>query len=220
MKYDAKEFKRYPEIMSKEQMRIACHISKRTALYLLQFNLIPHTFTGKKTRCYAIKKSDVIAFMNDREVNPEKYIAPKNWYKYGGEIVRPYKIRIQPPCAKDEKKLRRYYESKLAALPDVMDVAAAVDFTGYNRRTVCQWIRVGKLKALSLLQKYMIPKCYLIDWLCSDDYNNTNRNPAGISICFGRRRNGEIDADIFPCFLKKRHRGIIPLASVEKTPIL
>ena len=129
----------------------------------------------KKTRCYAIKKSDVIAFMNDREVNPEKYIAPKNWYKYGSEMVRPYKIRIHPPCAKDEKKLRRYYESKLAALPDVMDVAAAVDFTGYNRRTVCQWIRVGKLKALALLQKYMIPKCYLIDWLCSDDYNNTNR---------------------------------------------
>lgn len=156
-------------------MRIACHISKRTALYLLQFNLIPHTCTGKKTRCYAIKKSDVIAFMNDREVNPEKYIAPKNWYKYGSEMVRPYKIRIHPPCAKDEKKLRRYYESKLAALPDVMDVAAAVDFTGYNRRTVCQWIRVGKLKALALLQKYMIPKCYLIDWLCSDDYNNTNR---------------------------------------------
>ncbi len=31
MKYDAKEFKRYPEIMSKEQMRIACHISKRSA---------------------------------------------------------------------------------------------------------------------------------------------------------------------------------------------
>lgn len=33
MKYDAKEFKQYPEIMNKEQMRIACHISKRTALY-------------------------------------------------------------------------------------------------------------------------------------------------------------------------------------------
>lgn len=40
MKYDAKEFKKYPEIMNKEQMRIACHISKQTALYLLQFNLI------------------------------------------------------------------------------------------------------------------------------------------------------------------------------------
>ena len=30
MKYDAKEFKKYPEIMNKEQMRIACHISKQT----------------------------------------------------------------------------------------------------------------------------------------------------------------------------------------------
>lgn len=28
MKYDAKEFKKYPEVMNKEQMRIACHISK------------------------------------------------------------------------------------------------------------------------------------------------------------------------------------------------
>lgn len=57
MKYDAKEFKRYPEIMSKEQMRIACHISKRTALYLLQFNLIPHTFTGRKPAATPSKRA-------------------------------------------------------------------------------------------------------------------------------------------------------------------
>lgn len=50
MKYNAKEFKQYPEIMNKEQMRIACHISKRTALYLLQFDLIPqkHAATALK----------------------------------------------------------------------------------------------------------------------------------------------------------------------------
>ena len=35
----------------------------------------------KKTRCYAIKKRDVIAFMSDCEVNLEKCIAPKSWYK-------------------------------------------------------------------------------------------------------------------------------------------
>ena len=169
MKYDAKEFKQYPEIMNKEQMRIACHISKRTALYLLQFNLIPHTCTGKKTRCYSIKKSDVIAFMNDREVNPEKYIAPDNWYKYGEVDVKAYKIRIQPQLDADKKKCRRFYESKLSSQPDVIDVGAVVDFTGYNRRTVSQWIRLGKLRALALPQKYMIPKCYLIDWLCSDE---------------------------------------------------
>lgn len=175
MKYDAKEFKKYPEIMNKEQMRIACHISKRTALYLLQFNLIPHTCTGKKTRCYSIKKSDVIAFMNDREVNPEKYIAPENWYKYGSVDVKAYKIRIQPQLPDDAKKIRRYYESKLSSHPDVMGVSEVVSFTGYNRRTVSQWIRLGKLRALVLPQKYMAPKCYLIDWLCSGEYNSTNR---------------------------------------------
>ena len=69
----------YPEIMNKEQLRKACHISKRTAHYLLQFNLIPHVCTGKKTRCYAIKKRDVIDFMINREINPSRYIVPTGW---------------------------------------------------------------------------------------------------------------------------------------------
>ena len=75
--------------MNKEQLRKVCHISKRTAHYLLQFNLIPHVCTGKKTRCYAIKKRDVINFMINREVNPSRYIVPTSWYKYGNEDVKP-----------------------------------------------------------------------------------------------------------------------------------
>ena len=55
---------------------------------------------------------------------------------------------LHPPCAKDEKKLQRYYEGKIAVLPDVFDVTTAVDFTGYNHRTVCQRIRVGKRQPL------------------------------------------------------------------------
>ena len=175
MTYDAKELEQYPEIMNKEQLRKACHISKRTAHYLLKFNLIPHVCTGKKTRCYAIKKRDVIDFMINREVNPSRYIVPTSWYKYGNEDVKPYKIRIQPPLPNDPQKTRRYYESKLADYPDVIDVTAIVDFTGYNRHTVCEWIRFGKLRALALQHKYMIPKCYLIDWLSTDEHNATTR---------------------------------------------
>lgn len=175
MTYDAKEFAQYPEIMNKEQLRKVCHISKRTAHYLLQFNLIPHVCTGKKTRCYAIKKSDVIDFMINREVNPSRYIVPSSWYKYGNEDVKPYRIRIQPPLPNDPQKTRRYYESKLADYPDVIDVSAIVEFTGYNRHTVCEWIRFGKLRALALQHKYMIPKCYLIDWLSSEEHNTTTR---------------------------------------------
>ena len=76
MRYNEKEFEKYSEIMNKEQLRKVCHISKYTALFILQSNLIPNTSSGKKTRCYAIKKSDIIHFINDREINPERYIAP------------------------------------------------------------------------------------------------------------------------------------------------
>lgn len=175
MKYDPREFECYPDIMSKEQMRKACHISKRTALYLLQFNLIPHTCTGKKTRCYKVKKSDVIAFMNDREVNPERYIAPENWYSYGGINSKAYKIRIQPKIPENKDVVRRYYNYKLSTKPDVLTVSEVTEFTGYNYRTIGQWIREGKLRAIALPNKNMIPKVYLIDWLCSEAYNNTNR---------------------------------------------
>ena len=164
-----------PDIITKDQLYQICHISKSTALYLLRSGKIPCEYTGKKTRCYAIKKRDVIDFMINREINPSRYIVPTSWYKYGNEDVKPYKIRIQPPLPNDPQKTRRYYESKLTDYPDVIDVSAIVEFTGYNLHTVCEWIRFGKLRALALQHKYMIPKCYLIDWLSSDEHNATLR---------------------------------------------
>lgn len=70
--------------------------------------------------------------MINREVNPSRYIVQSSWYKYGNEDVKPYKIRIQPPLPNNSQKTRRYYESKLDAYPDVIDVAAVVDFTGFH----------------------------------------------------------------------------------------
>ena len=175
MKYYESIRRKYPETVSKDQFYQIAHISKATALHLLQIGLVPCTDTGKKTRRYAIKKRDVIDFMINREINPSRYIVPTSWYKYGNEDVKPYRIRIQPPLPNDPQKTRRYYESKLADYPDVIDVSAIVEFTGYNRHTVCEWIRFGKLRALALQHKYMIPKCCLIDWLSTDEHNATTR---------------------------------------------
>ena len=49
----------YPETVQKEQFRIICHISKRTARYLLQSGLVPCVQSGKKTRNYTIKMKDI-----------------------------------------------------------------------------------------------------------------------------------------------------------------
>lgn len=44
--------KQYPKTMSKDQLYRVAHISKATALYLLQSGAIPCKDTGKKTRRY------------------------------------------------------------------------------------------------------------------------------------------------------------------------
>ena len=48
-KYDAIR-RAYPETISKEQFYRIAHISKATALHLLQNGLVPCKDTGKKTR--------------------------------------------------------------------------------------------------------------------------------------------------------------------------
>lgn len=45
-----------PDVITKDQLYRICHISKSTALYLLQSGKIPCEYTGKRTRCYKIKK--------------------------------------------------------------------------------------------------------------------------------------------------------------------
>ena len=44
--------KQYPETVQKEQFRIMCHISKRTARYLLQAGLVPCAKREKDPKLY------------------------------------------------------------------------------------------------------------------------------------------------------------------------
>ncbi|MDL2294895.1 helix-turn-helix domain-containing protein [Ruminococcaceae bacterium OttesenSCG-928-D13] len=176
MKYDPKEFKALPTVMNKEQLRKVCHISKRTALYLLQSGLIPCTTTGKKTRCYSIKKSDVIAYLKDREADPCKYAAPNNWYT--GRNKKPvytHAIRHLPKDKATRRQLETYYARALADHSDVLDVGDICHFTGYNRRAVGGWCRKGQLRCITSTPKYLIPKCFFLEYLCSDTYNNKIR---------------------------------------------
>ena len=69
----------YPEKIGLEQMRVICHISKKTARYLLKSGLVPCIDTGKKTRQYIINTKDVIAYL--KSANPaRKDIRPPTGY--------------------------------------------------------------------------------------------------------------------------------------------
>ena len=61
-------------------MRVICHISKKTARYLLTSGLVPCIDTGKKTRQYIINTKDVITYLKKRQSQPEKFSAPTGYY--------------------------------------------------------------------------------------------------------------------------------------------
>ena len=52
-----------PEVMTKEQFRIACHISERKYKELLDNGVVPCEITGNKTWKYRIRKSDVLDYL-------------------------------------------------------------------------------------------------------------------------------------------------------------
>ena len=83
----------YPDVITKDQFYRICHISKKTASYLLDNELVPCTNSGKQTRKYKILLDDVIAFLDARENNPFAFKAPDNYYGHGA--YNPHALNIE-----------------------------------------------------------------------------------------------------------------------------
>lgn len=131
-----------PEIITKDQLYRICHISKSTALYLLRSGKIPCEYNGKKTRCYKIKKKDVIKYLENRKVFPECYSAPAGWYRGN------YSIKLETKIPESAlKNLRQYYTEMLAQYPDVMTATEVSKIIGYGKTTVNNWCNKGYIKS-------------------------------------------------------------------------
>lgn len=174
MRLDLFELNQLPEVLNKEQLRKVGHMSKRTALFLLQSGLLPSKNTGKKTRCYQIMKKDVISFFEDYAKNPEKYMAPTNWYSEK-KMITTGLIRLKPPKKISHEKLENYYSEQLADHIELFSVPEVMEFTGYSKSTIVSWITTGKLEALQLPTRFVVPKICLIRWLTSDEYNEIEK---------------------------------------------
>ena len=159
-----------PDIITKDQLYQICHISKSTALYLLRSGKIPCEYTGKKTRCYKIKKSDVITYLEKRKIFPESYSAPAGWYKGN------YSIKLETKIPENAlKNMRQYYTEMLAQYPDVMTATEVSTIIGYGKTTVNNWSRKGHLKAFKRNNMNHIPKVYLIEFCYSKYFRTITR---------------------------------------------
>lgn len=154
----------YPEAVHKEQFRIMCHISKKTARYLLQTGLVPCVQSGKKTRNYIIKMKDIVRYLEQRERHPERYKLPPG--SYNGT----YKPKPVLPDSVNLSELRRYYSELFKDYPDVLTTKQAAQMSGSCPSSVVSWIKAKKLKALPNGATFYVPKCCLIDYMVTPDY--------------------------------------------------
>ena len=179
--YCRKILKEYPEVISKEQMRIICSISKKTCLYLLTSGLVPCLDTGKKTHRFQIKTTDVILYLKDREINPQKYRPPDGYYIQDagpGSLKRNCEIRTPPMLPITDQTvalMRSFFVDALKEYPDVLITDQIAEFTGYNQSSVIGWCNKQKLKHFHISRKYYVPKEYLLDYLVSDHFIRINR---------------------------------------------
>lgn len=150
------------DVITKEQFYRICHISKSTALYLLKSGAVPCEYSGKKTRCYKIKKDDVQKYLESKGKFPECYSAPKDWHRGYRKIVLPAEMSEETLMA-----LHEYYVDLLSDYKDVIPSQEVVKLTGYAKTTINNWCGKGRLKHLVKHNTYYIPKVFLIDFFCS-----------------------------------------------------
>lgn len=154
-------FEQYPIYMTKDQMYRICHISKKTCLFLLESGLVPCLDSGKKTRRFKIKTTDVIHYLEDRELHPEYYKPPEGYYK------QPHIPQPRVLSEHDLLVMRQFYEEELAPWPDVMTIKQVSAFTGYGKTSVERWCSKQYLKNFYIKRRYYIPKEFLVDFLAS-----------------------------------------------------
>ena len=144
--------KDYPDIMSLDQMRIACHMSKKTARLLLKNGYIPHTNTGKKTHTYLIEKTAVINYLTERENAPSSFVLPKSSYAKSKH---------------SKTKTHNAVFSMLEEYPDVLDIYQAAALAGVAIKTVTAWARKNHFESFIRNNAYHIPKVSLVEYLRS-----------------------------------------------------
>lgn len=147
-----------PDEMNKEQFRIICHISKATATKLLESGVVPCVHSGKKTRCYTIRKTDVQAYLKSRRSNiTSQYGCDKS-----GSV-----LLMENPPEEIMRLLYEFYSDKLSGYHDVITIKDVICFTGYCKESVNRWCRSNAIKHFTRNRKHYIPKRFFIEFLCS-----------------------------------------------------
>ena len=159
---------RYPAHISLDQLYRICRISKRSALYLIQHEIIPAIDTGKHTWRYQIAIDDVIAYLNLRD-RVGSMIPP-------GAVTSRYKGK-RPPYKSNRKSFAEivplgteqdvadYFNYIYTDFEDVLAVGDVVEMTGLCKSTIVNLLKKGRIRSISDCPRYLIPKQCLMQFV-------------------------------------------------------
>lgn len=145
------------EYVTQEQVRLMLHISKRKAKYMLDNGIIPCINTGKKTRQYRVKVSDIEYYME------HPYDFAVGMFPSGSKHkpVKKEAVRL------DDEVVREYYLKLLSKENDMLSVQEISKLTGYSTSAIYRWIERGWVDSMMFLGRHLIRKDNLFSFLIS-----------------------------------------------------
>ena len=145
------------EFVTQEQVRQMLHVSKRKAKYLLDNGIIPCINTGKKTRQYRVKVSDIEYYME------HPYDFAVGMFPSGSK----YKSVKKEAVHLDEDIVQKYYLDLLSNANDILSVQEISELTGYSTSAIYRWIERGWVDSMMFLGRHLIRKDNLYSFLIS-----------------------------------------------------
>lgn len=153
----------YPEKICQDQLYRICRISKRKATWLLENGYIPCEDTGKKTRRFKIRITDVIEYLTRLENSPESLLTPPGIFSSGIKYKPRHRAELQIDSGKFIEVLKKRWNS----FPDALTVGDVIKLTGYSQTAISEWISKEKLFGVWYYKKYLIPKECLIEYMAT-----------------------------------------------------
>ena len=149
MKVEIK-IKEYYEPLPLEAVRRILHISKRKASYYLKNQYIKCVDTGMQTRNFKVAVKDLCDYLEN-----------------GGPKITERNMRIKDVLKFPMNEgFNKYLQTKWKTKPNVLTPYEASLLVGYQTKTIFKWIDNKQLKAIFPQGTILIPKEWLIEFLC------------------------------------------------------
>ena len=168
---------RYPDGINKEIFRKVCHVSPRTAQYLLESQLVPSEIRPQKTHRYHIATTDMIAYLRDRERNPERYNYPNEKKAKNQNSKRRKRRTSNRPSGHQLMTLsvevyQKACQHAICELPDVVSIQQVRQVIGYSEKTICLWCKERRLFSIKIRGHVLVPKISLYEFMLSEGFQS------------------------------------------------